>query len=140
MSICHEIPVLALLCISFLHPCPFRIVEKIVLRLVDQCPAVLCQNAILELTDFSLLHVRHPRLCLDVSVQAVKCAEGSLEVLLLFHARLPCEESVCRHDLKIVLGELSCTFLICENHLGCGDLNLLACTADLVGHFRIVSL
>ena len=140
MSICHKIPVLALLGISFLHPSPFRIVEKIILRLVDQCPAVLCQNAILELTDFSLLHVRHPGLCLDISVQSVKSTEGSLEVLLLLHARLPCEESVCRLDLKIVLCELSCTFLICENHLGCGDLNLLACTADLVGHFRIVSL
>ncbi len=117
MSICHEIPVLALLCVSFLNPCPLRVIEKEIFRLVYECPAVLCKNAVLELTDFSFLHVGYPGLRLHVSIESVKRTEGSFQVLLLLHSRLPGEESVCRLDFKIVLCELSCTFIICEDHL-----------------------
>ena len=116
MSVGHEIPVLALPALPFLYPSPLRVIEKVVLRFVDEGPSVLGKDSILELADLAFLHVRHPCLGLKVSVEAVQGTECSLEVLLLLHSRFPCKESVCGLDLKVALCELSCTFLIGKDH------------------------
>ena len=55
MTICHEIPVLALTGLSFLHPSPLRIVKQKVLGLVDQSPSVAGNDSVLKRTNLALL-------------------------------------------------------------------------------------
>ena len=139
MSVCHEVPVLALFCFPFFHPCPLGIVEEEVLRFVNEGPSVLCKNAVLELTDFAFLHVCNPALSLHVAVKTVKGSECSLEILLLLHAWLPCKEAVSSLDLKVVLCELTRSLPVSKDHLGCGDFYILSRLADLVCSFWVIS-
>ena len=122
VAVSHEIPVLAFLVLPFLHPCPFGIIEKEVLRFINQGPSVTCEDTILELSGLALLHVLYPCLGLVVSVKSVKSTESTLEVLLLLNARLPCEETVICLYGKVACGERSASGPVRKGHPGGLDL------------------
>ena len=134
MSICHEIPVLAFLCFSLLHPCPLRIIEQEIGGLVDKCPAVACQDAVFELALLAELEFRIDAFGVIFSLHPVQCAERSFQVALLLSSRMPCEcrgDIACGSDRKVVGCESAAAFPVFKNHL---------CSLDADYSFRLLYL
>ena len=135
VAVAHEVPVLVVKAFAFHHPRPIAVVEEVALRVVDERPAVGGQETVFN----GHLFVR--RATKDFSIVAVQGAIGAFQIVLLHHARLPCEtwhNAFQRTDAQVVGSESPAAFLVFEFQLGGGDFYGLA-FFDLEIHCGIVA-
>ena len=140
MPVSHEVPVLPFISGAFLSPVPVRIIIKQKsVGIVNERPAIGCQQAVFQFQFIPFLRIRHPSLSLCIAVHPIKSAICAFQIAFLLHSGLPGEGecSLYSFDYQIIVRKPPTVFFITHFHLGGGYFNPCPPCLQFVINLRI---